>query len=126
MAQVAAYEKTIADLRQTVETQKNEYDATIARQTVQIAALTSRVDTVTRDNVRLAGEKVALIDTVAQLTTEKNIAYYVIGTKDELVRDGLLVEEGISDSSLSADGRYRPLAISTPRSSPRSIVSATG
>lgn len=94
VAQVEAYEKTIADLRQTVEQQKAEYEATIAKQTVQIAQLTSRVDTVTKDNVRLAGEKLALTDTVAQLTSEKNIAYYVIGTKDELVKQGVLVEEG--------------------------------
>lgn len=94
VAQVEAYERTIADLRQTVETQKAEYEATIQKQTVQIAQLTSRVDTVTKDNVRLAGEKLALTDTVAQLTTEKNVAYYVIGTKDELIHQGVLVEEG--------------------------------
>ena len=94
VAQVDAYEKTISDLRQTVEQQKSEYESTIAKQTVQIAQLTSRVDTVTRDNVRLAGEKLALTDTVAQLTTEKNIAFYVIGTKDDLVHQGVLVEEG--------------------------------
>lgn len=94
VAQVAAYEKTIADLRQTVETQKAEYETTISRQTAQIAALTFRVDTVTKDNVRLAGEKMALTDTVTQLTTDMNVAYYVIGTKDQLVKDGVLVEEG--------------------------------
>jgi hypothetical protein len=94
VAQVEAYERTIADLRQTVEQQKNEYEATIAKQTVQITQLTSRVDTVTKDNVRLAGEKLALTDTVAQLTAEKNVAFYVIGTKDELIHQGVLVEEG--------------------------------
>lgn len=94
VAQVEAYEKTIADLRQTVEQQKAEYEATIAKQTVQITQLTARVDTVTKDNVRLAGEKLALTDTVAQLTSEKNEAFYVIGTKDELIHQGVLVEEG--------------------------------
>lgn len=92
--QVLAYEKTIADLRQQVETQKSEYEATIARQNQQIASLTSKVDTVTRENVKLVGEKTALGDTVTRLTIEKNTAYYVIGTKDELVREGILVEEG--------------------------------
>ncbi len=94
VAQVAQYEKTIADLRQTVETQKTEYEATIARQNQQIAALNSRVDTVTKEVVKLAGEKTALIDTVGTLVTEKNTVYYVIGTKDELVKQGVLVEEG--------------------------------
>jgi hypothetical protein len=92
--QVLAYEKTIADLRQMVERQKADYEATIARQSAEIAMLAQKVDTVTRDNVRLAGEKVALTDTVTTLTSEKNAAFYVIGTKDELVREGILVEEG--------------------------------
>ncbi len=94
VAQVAAYEKTIADIRQTVEQQKAEYEATIAKQNSQIAALNFKVDTVTKENVKLAGEKSALNVTVGQLTTEKNAAYYVIGTKDELVKQGVLVEEG--------------------------------
>ena len=94
VTQVAQYEKTIADLRQSVEQQKAEYEATIAKQTVQIATLTSKVDTMTQENVRLAGERTALVDTVGQLTNEKNTAYYVIGTKDELVKQGVLVEEG--------------------------------
>jgi len=94
VAQVAEYEKTIAGLRQTVEQQKADYEATIAQQNLRIASLNSKVDTVTQDNVRLAGEKTALVDTVNTLTTEKNTAYYVIGTKDELVRAGILVEEG--------------------------------
>jgi myosin heavy subunit len=94
VAQVAQYEKTIADLRQTVESQKAEYEATIAKQNTQIASLNQKVDTVTRENVKLAGEKTALIDTVGNLTSEKNTAYYVIGTKDELVKQGVLVEEG--------------------------------
>lgn len=94
VAQVAEYEKTIADLRQTVEQQKADYEATIAKQNVQIAALNSKIDTVTKANVQLAGEKAALTDTVSELTTEKNTVYYVIGTKDELVKQGILVEEG--------------------------------
>ena len=94
VAQVGAYEKTIATLRLTAEQDKAEYEAVIARQHAQITVLHSTVDTVTRDNARLAGEKTALIDTVSTLTTEKNTAYYVIGTKDELVKQGVLVEEG--------------------------------
>ncbi len=94
VAQVAAYEKTIGALRQQVEQQKAEYEATIARQTTQIAQLTSKVDTVTQENVKLAGERAALTDTLTHLTSEKNTAYYIIGTKDELIRDGILVEEG--------------------------------
>jgi hypothetical protein len=94
VAQVAEYEKTIEGLRETVAQQKADYDAIIAKQNTQIAALNSRVDTVTQDNVRLASEKTALIDTVGTLTSEKNTAYYVIGTQDELLKQGVLVQEG--------------------------------
>jgi hypothetical protein len=94
VAQVGAYEKTIATLRSTAEQDKAEYEAVIARQNAQIAVLHSTVDTVTKANARLTGETTALIDTVSTLTAEKNTAYYVIGTKDELVKQGVLVEEG--------------------------------
>jgi len=93
-AQVEQYSKTIADLRNTVAQQKAEYEATIAHQNTQIASLTSRVDTLDRANVQLAGEKAALTDTVSSLTTEKNTVYYIVGTKDELIQRGVLVEEG--------------------------------
>lgn len=94
IAQVAAYEKSIAELRQAIDQQKAEYEATITKQTTQIAVLTSKVDTVSQENVRLSGERAALTDTVTDLTTEKNTVYYVIGTKDDLIRSGIIVEEG--------------------------------
>lgn len=94
MTQIAQYEQNIADLRKTVDQQKAEYQAIIDRQNTQIAALTSKVDTVTTENVRLAGERAALVDTVSNLTTEKNTVYYAIGSRDELVKKGILVEEG--------------------------------
>jgi len=88
--QVALYEKTIADLREAAERQRAEMQAIIDEQGTKIVALTSKVDTVTRDNVRLAGERAALADTVSQL----NRVYYVAGTRDELIKKGVLVEEG--------------------------------
>ena len=92
--QVALYEKTIGELREAAERQRAEMQAIIDEQGTKIVALTSKVDTVTRDNVRLAGERAALSDTVGQLTTEKNRVYYVAGTRDELIKKGVLVEEG--------------------------------
>jgi hypothetical protein len=88
--QVALYEKTIADLREAAERQRGEMQAIIDEQGTTIVALTSKVDTVTRDNVRLAGERAALADTVSQL----NRVYYIAGTRDELIKKGVLVEEG--------------------------------
>lgn len=48
VSQVAEYEKTIAGLRETVAQQKADYDAIIAKQNTEIAALNSKVDTVTK------------------------------------------------------------------------------
>ena len=87
VAQVATYEKNIADLQASAEKQRNDFQEVVDRQTTQIAALNSQVDTLT--HVRLA-----LTDTVGQLTTEKNTAYYIVGTKDELIKKGILVKEG--------------------------------
>lgn len=92
--QVALYEKTIGDLRDAADRQRTELQAIIDQQGTKIVALNSKVDTVTRDNTRLTGERAALSDTVSQLTTEKNTAYYIVGTRDELVKKGVLVEEG--------------------------------
>ena len=94
MQQVAQYEQTIADFRETVERQKTEFQGIIDQQTVQIATLKTQVDTATQQNAELTTQKVALTDTVSELTHEKNTVYYVIGTRDELVQKGVLVEEG--------------------------------
>src|SRR3954471_14390328 len=92
--QIVLYEKTVADLRDAAERQRTEMQGIIDDQGTKIVALNSKVDTVTRDNVRLAGERAALSDTVGQLTTDKNKVYYVVGTRDELIKKGVLVEEG--------------------------------
>lgn len=87
MLQVAQYEQTITDFRQTVEQQKKEFQAIVDSQNVRIASLKGQVDTLT-------SVKVALTDTVSDLTRQKNTAYYVAGTRDDLVKMGVLVEEG--------------------------------
>jgi intracellular sulfur oxidation DsrE/DsrF family protein len=92
--QVALYEKTITDLKDAAERQRTELQAIIDQQGTKIVALNQKVDTMTKDNARLTTVSTALSDTVGQLTTEKNTAYYVVGTRDELVKKGVLVEEG--------------------------------
>jgi predicted nucleic acid-binding Zn-ribbon protein len=94
VSQVAAYERNIQELRETVDRQKAEYEGIIATQKTQIASLTSKVDTMTTENTRLSSEKTALTDTVTHLSSELNTVYYVIGTKSDLVKQGILVEEG--------------------------------
>jgi hypothetical protein len=87
IAQVAEFQKNIADLQASAEKQRAQFQATVDSQTVRIASLSKAVDTL---NV----VRTALVDTVHTLTNEKNTAYYIIGTKDELIKKGILAQEG--------------------------------
>ncbi len=87
VAQVAQYQSDLASLQESAQKERTELQGQIAQQQTQIAQLNSRVDTLTT-------VRTALLDTVSQLTSEKNTAYYVVGTKDELIKKGVLVEEG--------------------------------
>jgi len=84
---VAEYEKSISELQATAARERADFQSMISQKTTEIAALNSRVDTLTT-------VRAALADTVGQLTSEKNTAYYVVGTKDELIKKGVLVAEG--------------------------------
>jgi len=79
----AAFDQAITDLQ-----------AAMTNQRTTIAFLTTRLETLQTENVQLASEKAALADTVEQLIDEQNTAYYVIGTKDELMAEGIVTEEG--------------------------------
>lgn len=79
-AKVAAYELMVAEINQTAERQRTEFQAVIDTQTVRIASLTQQVDT-------LNGK-------VGRLTAENNAVYYVVGTRSELMAKGVLVPEG--------------------------------
>jgi archaellum component FlaC len=87
LAQIATYKQTIEDLKTAAEQQRSEQEAIIADQRSQIASLSGQVDEL---NVRTASLK----DTVANLTAYKNRVYYAIGTKDELLRNGVVTKEG--------------------------------
>jgi hypothetical protein len=87
LAQIATYKQTIEDLKTAAEQQRAETEAIIADQRNQIATLAGRVDT-------LNWEKGWLIDTVAHLTAYKNRVYYAVGTKDELIKNGVVTKEG--------------------------------
>ena len=94
LAQIETYKKTIEDLRSTAEAQKTEYEAQLAAANTQIATLAGRVDTLTTEKGRLESDKAALTDTVVNLTSYKNTVYYAIGTKDELMKKGIITKEG--------------------------------
>jgi len=80
LVKVAEFEKTVADLQASAEAQRAEFQAVIEGQSAKIAGLTTHVG--------------ALKDTVGKLTAEKNAAYVVIGTREELIKKGILVAEG--------------------------------
>lgn len=81
-AQLSAYDSTIAGFKSIIENQKS-----------QIETLTEQVNTLQAENASLKQEKTQLTGEKAQLTAEKaalvtdrNTVYYVIGTRDELVK----------------------------------------
>ena len=79
----ATLEATVANLQGVIETQRGT-----------IGALTEQVNGLQSQNAQLAAEKAALADTVATLAAQNNTVYYVVGTKDELLQRGIVVQEG--------------------------------
>jgi hypothetical protein len=87
LAQVATYEKSISDLQASAAQERATFQHQIDQQNTQIAALNGQVDTLTHVRADLTTQ-------VGDLTSEKNTAYYVVGTRDELIKKGVLVAEG--------------------------------
>ena len=79
-AKIRDYEVSMAEMTQNVEKQRADFQTVIDAQVLKISSLTQTVDT-------LSGK-------VSNLTTEQNTAYYVVGTKQELMNKGVLVAEG--------------------------------
>ncbi len=94
LAQIETYKKTVEDLKATAEQQKTDYEAQLADKNTQITTLAGKVDTLTTENTDLTVAKTALTDTVVNLTAYKNTVYYAIGTKDELMKKGVVTKEG--------------------------------
>jgi len=95
--QLAASERRARRLTQTVDslsTADSGARATIAdlmnimgTQRETMTSLTAQVETLASQNQRLA-------DSVYRLTDEHNTAYYVVGTRKELLAKGVIVEDG--------------------------------
>lgn len=79
----AEFASAVADLQATIDNQKST-----------IGFLAARVETLQAENVQLATEKAALADTVEQLEVTQNTAYYIVGSKEELIARGIVTEEG--------------------------------
>jgi hypothetical protein len=87
LAQISTYKQTIEDLKTAAEQQRAEQEAIIADQRNQITSLNGQVD-------ELSVQTASLRDTVVHLTAYKNRVYYAVGTKDELLRSGVVTKEG--------------------------------
>lgn len=83
LAQIATYKKTIEDLKTAAEQQREENEA----QRGQIALLAGQVDTLGKERNSLRGS-------VASLISYKNTVYYAVGTRDELIKNGVVTKEG--------------------------------
>jgi hypothetical protein len=87
LAQISTYKQTIEGLKTAAEQQRAEQEAIIADQRTQIATLAGQVDDL---NFKTA----SLRDTVGHLTAYKNRVDYAVGTKDELLQNGVVTKEG--------------------------------
>jgi hypothetical protein len=74
----------------TIEGQKE----IIATYLVRIAELETQVTALTDSTRRLTEENGLLSDSLYRVTSRANAAWYVVGTREQLVRAGVLTEEG--------------------------------
>jgi len=90
LANLESFSKTIEELKSAAQQQ----EALITEQKAQIQTLTLRVDTLTQQTNQLSTEKAAVKDTLSRAIDESNVVYYAVGTKDELIKRGIVVSEG--------------------------------
>ena len=88
--QLAQYDSTIASFKTIIDSQKAE----ITSLTEQVANLNGEVTKLKTDNVQLVGDKTSLTSERDKLTTERNTVYYVVGTKEDLLKKHLIEQTG--------------------------------
>jgi TolA-binding protein len=88
--QLAQYDSTIASFKTIIDSQKAE----IASLTDQVTNLNGQVTQLKTDNVQLVSDKTNLTGERDRLTTERNTVYYVIGTKEDLLKKHLIEQTG--------------------------------
>ncbi len=88
--QLASYDSTIAAFKTIIDNQKTE----IASLTDQLAALQTENAGLRADKAQLTTEKTQLVQDKSALTSERNTVYYVIGTKDELLKKKIIEQTG--------------------------------
>lgn len=82
-SRVNEFQKTITDMQTAIDNQ---------RQT--ILSLTDQVENLRRENVQLVMHNEELTETVDRMTERENTAWYIVGTREELLEKGIVTEEG--------------------------------
>ena len=80
----------VEDHLRTIEGQKDM----ISTYLVRISELETQVTALTDSTRKLTEANEVLADSLRRITTRANAAWYVVGTRDQLVRSGVLAEEG--------------------------------
>jgi hypothetical protein len=82
-ADIVQFQETIGRFQAIIDTQK-----------VAILSMTDQINDLRTTNVKLVAQTQTLAGVVDTLTTEKNMVFYVVGRKDDLVQRGIATEEG--------------------------------
>ena len=88
--QLAAYDSTIASFKSIIDNQKTD----IASLAEQIMAMTHENTQLKSDNVQLVSDTTELSGERSQLTSERNTVYYIVGTKEGLLRQHIIEQTG--------------------------------
>lgn len=89
-AQLAQFDSTVTALKVLVENQKQQ----VAQLTEQVAQLSEENAQLLKEKGVLTAEKEQLTVEKGQLTTEKNTVYYIVGTKDDLMKIHVIENQG--------------------------------
>lgn len=71
-----------------------DVNARLAERERDVAAFTEEVRKLRAENTQLATEKAVLSDTVKAMDLREHKVFYVVGTRKQLMTDGLVTEEG--------------------------------
>jgi predicted nucleic acid-binding Zn-ribbon protein len=89
-SQLASYDSTIAAFKTIIDNQKTE----IVSLNDQLAALQTENASLRQDKAQLTTQATQLTAEKTSLTTERNTVYYIIGTKEELLKKKIIVQTG--------------------------------
>ncbi|HEY2851091.1 MAG TPA: hypothetical protein VGI97_14525 [Gemmatimonadaceae bacterium] len=89
-SQLASYDSTITAFRTIIDNQKTE----IVSLNDQVTALQTENAGLRSDKAQLTTENTQLVTDKGALVSERNTVFYIIGTKDELLRKKVIVQTG--------------------------------